>query len=96
MTCKIVLEIKVQPEHVGDVLETIGEQLPETRDREGCLEVYAYQDQDDPTTIVAIQEWETRAQYEEYFAWRGTRGDLATLQQWLTQPISLRFFDKKA
>lgn len=96
MTCKIVLEIKVQPEHVGDVLETIGEQLPETRNREGCIEVYAYQDQDDPTTIVAIQEWETRAQYEEYFEWRGKRGDLATLQQWLTQPVSLRFFDKKA
>lgn len=96
MTCKIVLEIKVQPEHVGDVLETIGDQLPTTRDREGCIEVYAYQDQDDPTTIVAIQEWETREQYEEYFEWRGKRGDLETLRQWVTQPISLRFFDKKA
>lgn len=96
MTCKIILEIKVQPEHVGDVLETIGDQLPATRDREGCIEVYAYQDQDDPTTIVAIQEWEMREQYEDYFEWRGKRGDLDTLRQWVTQPISLRFFDKKA
>lgn len=95
MTCKVVLEIKVKPENVDDVLATISDQLPETRDYDGCIEVYAYQDQDDPTTIVAIHEWEKREQYEEYFEWRGKRGDLETLRQWLTQPISVRFFDKK-
>lgn len=96
MTCKVVLEFKIKPEHVDDVLETLRDQLPATRDREGCIEVYAYQDQDDPTTFVAIQEWETRAQYEEYFAWRGKRGDLDVLRPWLTQSIAPRFFDKKA
>lgn len=96
MTCKVILELKIKPEHVDDVLKTIGEQLPATRDREGCIEVFAYQDQDDPTSIVAIQEWETREQYEEYFAWRGERGDLDTLRPWVTESISPRFFDKKA
>ncbi len=96
MTCKVVLELKVKPEHVDDVLATIGEQLPATRDREGCIEVYAYQDQDDPTSVVAIQEWESREQYEKYFEWRGERGDLDTLRPWLTLSISPRFFDKKA
>ena len=96
MTCKVVLELKIKPEHVADVLATIGEQLPATRDREGCLEVYAYQDQDDPTSVVAIQEWESREQYEKYFEWRGERGDLDTLRPWLTQSIAPRFFDKKA
>ncbi|MFT5180243.1 MAG: hypothetical protein ACI8S3_000116, partial [Alphaproteobacteria bacterium] len=46
-------------------------------------------------TLVAIHEWEKREQYEEYFEWRGQRGDLGTLRQWLTQPISVRYFDKK-
>ena len=96
MTCKVVLEIKAKPEHVDDLLETIGEQLPATRDYEGCIEVYAYQDQDDPTTILAIQEWESRAHYEEYFEWRGKRGDLETLRPLIAQPLSKRFFDKKA
>ena len=96
MTCKVVLEIKVKPEHVDELLATISEQLPATRDYEGCIEVYAYQDQDDPTTILAIQEWETREQYEEYFEWRGKRGDLETLRPWIAQPLSKRFFDKKA
>ena len=42
MTCKVVLEFKIKPEHVDDVLETLRDQLPATRDREGCIEVYAY------------------------------------------------------
>ena len=47
------------------------------------------------TTLLALQEWETREQYEEYFEWRGNVGDLETLRPWQTQPMSLRFFDKK-
>lgn len=95
MTCKVVLEMKVKPEHIDEVLESISEMIPATRAREGCLEVYIYQDQDDPTTLLALQEWETREQYEEYFEWRGKVGDLDTLSPWQTQPMSLRFFDKK-
>lgn len=96
MTCKVVLEIKAKPEHIDDLLATLAEQLPVTREQEGCIEVYAYQDQDDPTTILAIQEWEAREKYETYFAWRGERGDLETLRPLVAQPLSKRFFDKLA
>ncbi len=95
MTCRVVLEMKAKPEHVDEMLESISEMIPATRDREGCIEVYIYQDQDDPTTLLAIQEWDTREHYEEYFEWRGQVGDLETLRKWQTQPMSLRFFDKK-
>ena len=78
------------------MLETLHEQLPVTRAYDGCIEVYAYQDQDDPTTILAIQEWDSRAHYEKYFAWRGEQGDLETLRPMIAQPLSKRFFDKRA
>jgi quinol monooxygenase YgiN len=87
--------MKVKPENVDEMLESISGLIQATRDRDGCIEVYIYQDQDDPTTLLALQEWETREQYEEYFAWRGEIGDLDMLRKWQTQPMSLRFFDKK-
>lgn len=96
MTCKVVLEIKAKPECVDDLLATINEQLPATRAYEGCIEVYGYQDQDDPTTILAIQEWESRAHYEKYFEWRVEQGDIETIRPMVAQPLSKRFFDKKA
>ena len=95
MTCKVVLEMKVKPDHVDEMLESVREMLPATHDYEGCIEVYIYQDQDDPTNLIAIQEWDRREHYEKYFAWRGEHGDLATLHPWVTQQLSPRFFDKK-
>jgi len=96
MTCKVVLEVKAKPECVDDLLATLNEQLPATRAYEGCIEVYGYQDQDDPTTIMAIQEWESRAHYEKYFEWRVEQGDIETIRPMVAAPLSKRFFDKIA
>jgi quinol monooxygenase YgiN len=96
MTCKVVLEIKAKPDHVDDLLRLLNEQLPATRAHEGCIEVNGYQDQDDPTTILAIHEWESREHYEKYFAWRVEQGDIEAVRPMVAQPLSKRFFDKKA
>lgn len=95
MTCKIVVEIKAKPDHVDDLLKSFAGMLPITRDYDGCIEVSVYQDQEDPTIILLLHEWETREKFDTYFAWRGEQGDRETLTPWITQPMSLRFFDKK-
>ncbi len=96
MSCTVLLELKVKPECVEDTLTGLGGMLPETRDYDGCIEVYAHQDQDDPTTIVAIEQWESRQHYEKYLAWRSETGALDTLGTLLSEPLSIRYFDKKA
>ena len=96
MACTVLLELKVKPECVNDTINGLGAMLPETRSYDGCIEVCAHQDQDDPTTIVAIEQWQTRQHYEKYLAWRQESGALDALGAWLTQPPSIRFFDKKA
>ncbi|MBQ0798965.1 MAG: antibiotic biosynthesis monooxygenase [Porticoccaceae bacterium] len=95
MSCTVLLELKVKPECVDDVIAGLGGMLPETRQFEGCIEVYAHQDQDDPTTILAIEKWESRAAYEKYFAWRTETGAIAALGAWVSAPPSIRYFDKK-
>ncbi len=96
MTCTVLLELNVKPEFVETAIAGLGQLLPGTRDYEGCIEVYAHQNQDDAGNIVAIEVWESRAAYEKYFAWRTESGAMAQLAEWLTEEPSIRYFDKKA
>lgn len=96
MACTILLELKVKPECIDDTIAGLTGMLPETRQFEGCIEVYAHQDQDNPTTILAIQKWESRAAYKKYFAWRTETGTIDALGAWISEPPTLRYFDKKA
>lgn len=96
MACTVLLELKVKPECIDDVIAGFAGMLPETRQFEGCIDVYAHQDQDEPTTIVLVEQWESRAAYEKYFAWRTETGVIAALGAWVSAPPSVRYFDKKA
>ena len=40
-----------------------------------------------------VEQWQTRAHYEEYFAWREETGAVAQLVEQLEGPPSLRYFD---
>ncbi len=81
---------------VKATLDGLAALLPETRSYPGCIEVYAHQNQDDPTNIVAIEQWESRQAYEKYFAWRTETGVINQLGAWVAAPPSIRYFDKKA
>lgn len=96
MACTVLLELKVKPESVDETLQGLAALLPETRSYPGCIEVYAYQNQDDPTNIVAIEQWESREAYEKYFAWRTETGVIDQLGNWVSAEPSIRYFDKKA
>ncbi len=96
MAVTVLLELKIKPDKVQDTLAGLAALLPSTRTYEGCIEVYAHQDQDDPTTIVAIEKWDSRKAYEKYFAWRTETGVMDQLAAWISAPPSIRYFDKKA
>ncbi len=96
MAVTVLLELNVKPESVQDTLNGLAQLLPETREFDGGIEVYAHQNQDDPTNIVAIEKWESRAHYEKYFAWRTKTGVIGQLGAWVAAPPTIRYFDKKA
>lgn len=95
MAVTVLLELKVKSECVQDTLNGLAQLLPETRAYDGCIEVYAHQNQDDPTNIVAIEQWESRGHYEKYFAWRTETGVIGQLGAWVSAPPVIRYFDKK-
>ena len=93
MTCVVILELDVKPEAVDGVKEGLKGMLPDTRSYDGCIDVYAVQDQDNGSTIVAVEKWESRKHYETYLAWRQERGDLDSLGEALNAPPSIRYMD---
>lgn len=93
MSVTVVLELTLKPEKVEDVKGMLKQILPDTRAYDGCEGVTIHQDQDNPNTLVALEQWASRAHYEKYFAWRTETGVIAGLAEVITAPPSIRYFD---
>ena len=93
MTCTILLELTTPEGKAGDMIELLRAILPDTRARDGFVGIELQQDQDKPETLVLIERWRSRADYEAYLAWRTERGDLDKLGAMLAGPPSIRYFD---
>jgi quinol monooxygenase YgiN len=53
--------------------------LPDTRAYKGCRSVHAYRHRTDENRMILIEEWDSLADYDAYFAWRNSSGTLAAL-----------------
>ena len=49
--------------------------------------------QDDPAQFLIVEQWDTRADYEAYLAWRAERGDMEIFGAMMAGPPTIRFFD---
>jgi len=76
MSIIAILETKAKSGEAAAMLEMLARDLPGTRSRPGCESVTVHQDQDDPNTIVLIEQWETKQHQLDYLAWRQGRGDV--------------------
>lgn len=93
MTCMVMLEVRAKAGTGNDLINIFEQILPDTRAYDGCISVDVYQNQDEPDIVVLVEQWQTRAHYEKYFAWREETGAIAQLGQLLDGPPSLRYFD---
>ena len=93
MACTVLLEIQVKPDQVDTIKQVFKDILGDTRAYDGCQGVEVTQNNDDPTNIVLVEKWDTRAHYEKYFAWRQETGAIDALGDMLAAPPSLRYFD---
>ena len=94
MTCTVVLEITVKKEHADGMAEGFKGLFPDTRSFDGCIDLYATRNLDNPQNFVIVETWESREKYEKYFAWRTERGDIDNMSELLEGDLSLRYFDR--
>lgn len=93
MATLVILDLKLKPEATDTLKQQLKGLLVDTRKYPGCKDVVFYENQDDGTSFVAVEHWDTKAAYQKYLAWRTETGVMAALGEMLSAPPSFRFFD---
>ena len=86
MACQILLEFRIKDGCHERLKEHFKRILPDTRDFDGCINLYMIRDLDDPSKVIVVEMWDTKEQYERYLQWRVDRGDLETLETMWESP----------
>jgi quinol monooxygenase YgiN len=94
MAIRVIFEGKAKPERVDLLTASLPKMFPETRAYDGCLGISAHINNDEAPILVFIEQWESKAHYERYLAWRTETGVLEKLGRMLQEPPSIRFFDQ--
>ncbi len=93
MAVRVILEVKAKPGTGGELIAFFKSILPETRAYVGCTSVDVLRSCGDVDSVVVVEEWETREQYEQYLAWQRERGTSDRLKERLAEPPIIRHFD---
>ncbi len=93
MAVTVLLEVQAQADKTAALKQVFKDILPDTRAYDGCQGVDVLEDQDNPTTIVLIERWDSRSQYEKYLGWRQETGFVDSLGEYVAGPPSIRYFD---
>ena len=93
MSTRVILEAHVKPEALEELKRGLEATVTHTRDFNGCLELTANVDQDDPCHLVFLSRWESREHYESYLEAGRAAGAIDEFEAALTRPLSIRYFD---
>ena len=74
----VVAEFHAAPGKLDELIATLTAVLPETRAYDGCLGLESWLDEE-RSTIVLTEQWESHGHYDRYLAWRGDTGVLAAI-----------------
>ena len=94
MSILVLLEMNLKPERLKDFKAFMENELHHTRGSDGCNELTVHKNQDDPTNLVLVEDWDSRQQYEKYLAWRTERGDMEKLGPFFAGEPTFRYYDK--
>jgi len=94
-TVTVTLELALKPEAVQDFCTQIPEVLKETREFPGFVDIMVRRNADDPNRVILVEEWETRAAYEAYIAYRTETGFMDALAETITEPPRLNYWDDR-
>jgi quinol monooxygenase YgiN len=93
MSVHVITELKTRPEHTEQVVAALSDALPHSFEHEGCEAIHLRRSQDDPTHIVSFTQWVHRRDYVNYLAWRTETGMTEDIEDMLTEPLIIEYFD---
>ena len=92
MSILTLLELEAADGKAEQVKAVLKRHLSDTRARKGCELVTVHQDQANPSSILLIERWATRADDEAYRAWRAADGAITEMAGLVTG-ATMRYFD---
>jgi quinol monooxygenase YgiN len=90
---KVTLLFKCQPGMGETLLSAFTATLGDTRAFDGCISVETFVDNDNPDTVMLIEDWDSRAQQEAYLGWRVESGMVEMLAPVLAEPFEMHYFE---
>ena len=93
MTAQIILEFRAKSNCIEASRDFLRRVLPDTRGYTGCISIVVVQNQDDPASFMIVEQWDSRAHYEKYLAWRTESGVMNEFAAMMQGEPSIRFFD---
>jgi quinol monooxygenase YgiN len=94
MSVIVTLHLKVKPGNFDALKNWLRDELPHTRGFDGCNGITIHRNQDDGDSLVFLEDWDSRPQYEKYLTWRAERGDVEKLAGWLAGEPPFTVWDK--
>ncbi len=94
MTTAVILEMQAKPECIEEMKAFLKEILPDTRAYDGCQGLDPYENLDTGGNIILYELWDSKENYEKYLAWRKDTGVLDKVGTMVSEPPSIRFFEK--
>jgi quinol monooxygenase YgiN len=73
-TVLITIRFTAKPEKIDELSQALAEAFKQTRQYPGCMSIRADRHSEN-NQILLVEEWESMKQYEEYIAWRISRGE---------------------
>ena len=92
MATLVILEVRAKEGALPEVKEFLAKNLPDTRGYDGCLELTPYLNEDG-RTVVIVEKWVSKPQYEQYLAWRQETGALADFGKLTEGEPNIRYFE---
>lgn len=93
MAIQVTIDMTAKEGRVDDLRTWFLDHLAGTRGFAGNISVEVARNQDEPSRILFVEKWESRANFEAYLAWRDESGVIAELLELLDGDITFRYHD---
>lgn len=61
-----VSKIFVKEDKVNELVELFKEMIEPTKKEDGCIQYEMYQDEEDPTILIVLEQWESRDAFDKH------------------------------
>ena len=92
MSIIVSVEFSLQAGKQKEFLDVLGSVLPDTRAYDGCIRVVTYAE-DNGSSIILIEEWETKEHQKAYFQWRVDTGMVDAIAPYVAAPPTIKYYE---